>query len=112
QLLNFANGGPLALLVLLYGAFLLLGVGSLVLGSATTQAGVLPRVAGVLLIASGIASLLAIPSWPLGVLGFMGQFLFAGGMAWVGYALVLGRGEEEAQPSLPSAEVSSSEVSS
>ena len=112
QLLNFANGGPLALLVLLYGAFLLLGVGSLVLGSATTQAGVLPRVAGVLLIASGIANLLAIPSWPLGVLGFIGQFLFAGGLAWIGYDLASKRGEEEVQPSLPSADVPSSEVSS
>jgi hypothetical protein len=112
QLLNFANGGQRALLVLLYGAFLLLGVGSLVLGIATTQAGVLPRVAGVLLIASGIANLIAIPSWLLGLAGFSGQFLLAGGLAWIGYVLVGGRIEEAVQPSLPSADVHSSEVSS
>lgn len=110
KLLNFANGGPPALLVVLYGAFLLLGAGSLILGIATTQARVLPRGAGVLLIVSGVANLISIPAWPLGVFGFIGQFLFAGGLAWVGYALVSQQAEEAIQPSLPVTEVRSTEV--
>lgn len=104
--------GPGALFILLYGAFLLLGIGSLVLGLATTQAGVLPRGAGFVLMVSGLINVLAVPSWPISVAGFIGQFLFAGGLAWVGYALVAGREVETVRPLLATSEIQRTEAGS
>lgn len=90
--------GPTSLFILLYGAFLLLGIGSLVLGLAMAQANALPRGVGVLLLLSGLANVVAIPAWPISVVGFIGQVLFAGALAWVGYALVSRRAEEAMSP--------------
>ncbi|GAC1392982.1 MAG: hypothetical protein NVS4B11_00660 [Ktedonobacteraceae bacterium] len=90
--------GPVPLFILLYGAFLLLGIGSLVLGLAMAQADFRPRGVTVLLIISGLANLVAIPAWPISLFGFIGQALFAGGLAWVGYALVSQRVEEAMVP--------------
>jgi hypothetical protein len=90
--------GPTSLFLLLYGAFLLLGIGSLVLGLAMASANALPRGVGVPLLISGLANLVAIPAWPIGVAGFIGQVLFAGALTWVGYALVSRRAEEAMSP--------------
>ena len=106
--LQFA--GPTSLFVLLYGASLLLGLGSLILGLAMAQANALPRGAGVLLIIGGLANLISVPAWPISVAGFIGQILFAGGMVWGGYALVSWQAEEARPPSLPVTEVRRTEV--
>jgi len=106
------SGGPPALFILLYSPFLLLGIGSLVLGIAAMQANALPSGVIVVLMLSGIANLFSIPAWPISLAGFIGQFLFAGGLAWVGYLLVSGRGEEAVLPSPPNADVHSAEIRS
>ena len=108
--LQFA--GPTSLFVLLYGAFLVLGIGSLALGLAIAQGNALPRTAGVILIFSGLANVIAVLAWPISLFGFIGQILFAGAVAWIGYILVAQQGEEVVQPSLPVGEARSTEVRS
>lgn len=80
--------GPESLFILLYGAFLVLGIGSLISGWTMAQANSRLRGVGVLLIISGLANLIAVPAWPLSMFGFIGQVVFAGGLAWMGYVLV------------------------
>jgi hypothetical protein len=106
------TGGPAALFILLYSPFLLLCVGSLVLAIAALQAGVLPSGVIVVLILSGIANLISIADWPISLAGFIGQFLFAGGLAWVGYILVSRQVEEVVDSSLLSTDVPTAKVSS
>ncbi|GAC1508206.1 MAG: hypothetical protein NVS2B12_23510 [Ktedonobacteraceae bacterium] len=90
--------GPTSLFILLYSAFLLPGIGSLVLGLTMAQANVLPRGVGVLLLLSGLANIVAIAGWPIGVVGFIGQVLFAGALVWAGYALALQQVEAVMSP--------------
>jgi hypothetical protein len=73
----------------------LLGVGGVLLGIATTRAGVLPRWAGLLLIAAAVVEL---GSFMLGTLTSVAAGLVVLGLGWMGYALLTTKGEAEATP--------------
>jgi hypothetical protein len=68
----------------------LLGVGGVLLGSATTRAGVLPRWAGLLLIAAAVIDL---GSFVIGSLTSVAAGLVVLGLGWMGYALLTAKGE-------------------
>jgi hypothetical protein len=91
-------GGGLGQLILIVSSVMALG--SILLGAAIIRAGVLPRWAGVLLIAG--APLAAF--WPPlpQIAGTIGIILFGLGYAWLGYALVMQKkGETVALPLQP-----------
>ena len=73
----------------------LLGVGGVLLGMATMRAGVLPRWAGLLLIA---AAVVALGSFVIGSLTSVAVGLVVLGLGWMGYALWTTKGEAVPQP--------------
>ena len=75
----------------------LLGGGGVLLGIATTRAGVLPQWAGLLLIA---AAVFALGSFVIGSLTSVAVGLLSLGLGWMGYALLTAKGEAEAVPRL------------
>jgi hypothetical protein len=74
---------------------LLLGAGGVLLGVATMRAGVLPRWAGLLLIAAAVA---ALGSFVNSNLTSVAVGLVALGLGWIGYALWSAQGESKAIP--------------
>ena len=72
----------------------LLGVGGMLLGIATTRAGVLPRWAGLLL----IAAVVGLGSFVIGNLTSVAVGLIVLGLGWMGYALLTAKGEAQAIP--------------
>jgi hypothetical protein len=81
--------------VSLHVANSLLGVGGVLLGMATMRAGVLPRWAGLLLIAAAVVDL---GSFVIGILTSVAVGLVALGLGWMGYVLLTAKGEAEAVP--------------
>jgi len=73
----------------------LLGVGGVLLGMATTRAGVFPRWAGLLLIAAAVFDL---GSFVIGSLTTVAVVLVVLGLGWMGYALLTAKGEAVPQP--------------
>ncbi len=73
----------------------LLGVGGVLLGMATTRAGVLPRWAGLLLIA---AAVVALGSFVIGSLTSVAATIIVLGLGWMGYALLTAKGEAVPRP--------------
>lgn len=73
----------------------LLGVGGVLLGSATMRAGALPRWAGLLLIAAAVVDL---GSFVIGNLTTVAVGLLSLVLGWMGYALWTTKGEGEAVP--------------
>ena len=73
----------------------LLGVGGVLLGIATTRAGVLPRWAGLLLIA---AAVVALGSFVIGSLTSVAATIIVLGLGWMGYALLTAKGEAVPRP--------------
>jgi hypothetical protein len=78
--------GPVAIFAL---SFVL---GWVLFGVATLRAGLYPRVAAALLIAGALILLLPLP---------LGGVVFGGALAWIGYVLFAGSGEEALQPAHP-----------
>jgi hypothetical protein len=95
------GGPPPALLLLLIGSTLLWAVGSIFLGIASIRARVFPRWAGILLLASGIISIIGIPFPPLlsNIIEPAGEVVLFLAFAWFGYALVAQGKEQVAAPS-------------
>ena len=73
----------------------LLGVGGVLLGIATTRGGVLPRWAGLLLIAAAVFDL---GSFVIGILTTVAVVLVVLGLGWIGYALLTAKGEAVPRP--------------
>ena len=73
----------------------LLGVGGVLLGIATMRAGVLPRWAGLLLIAAAVVDL---GSFVIGSLISVAAVLVVLGLGWMGYALLTAKGEAVPRP--------------
>jgi hypothetical protein len=95
------GGPPPALLLLIIGSTLLWAVGSIFLGIASIRARVFPRWAGILLLASGIISIIGIPLPPLlsNIIEPAGEVVLFLAFAWFGYALVAQGKEQVAAPS-------------
>jgi hypothetical protein len=89
---DFGVGTPLGLWQLIL-ASLTFSIGFILLGSAITRAGVLPRGAGILLVVGGPIVAFSPPIGILPVL-IVGHTLFGFGLAWSGYALWTGIGLE------------------
>ena len=83
-----------AVTVSIHVANSLLGIGGVLLGMATTRAGVLPRWAGLLL----IAAVVALGSFVIGNLTLVATGLIVLGLGWIGYALLTTKGESQALP--------------
>ena len=73
----------------------LIGVGGVLLGIATTRAGVFPRWAGLLLIA---AAVVALGTFVIGSLTSVAVGLVVLGLGWMGYALLTAKGEAAPRP--------------
>jgi hypothetical protein len=84
-----------AVAVSIHVADSLLGVGGVLLGIATMRAGVLPRWAGLLLIAAAVA---AFGGFVIGNLTIVAEGLVGLGLGWIGYALWTAQGEAVPQP--------------
>jgi MFS family permease len=102
---------PPVLNVFIIVAILMVVVGTIPLGVATMRAGILPRWAGLLLIVSGVAGLVAIAPLPAlvrNILVAVSAVTFFLGLAWIGYALLSERErtvEEVQEPLVAPAEV-------
>jgi len=95
------GGPPPALLLLIIGSTLLWAVGGILLGIASIRARVFPRWAGILLLASGIISIIGIPLPPhlSNIVEPAGEVVLFLAFAWFGYALVAQGKEQVATPS-------------
>jgi hypothetical protein len=96
------NNGPAALFLFFIATGLILSIGAILLGIATTRARVFPRWTGILLLVAGIVSLLTIPPLPspIGDLLELASFIIlSAAFLWCGYTLIAGeRGTVEAAP--------------
>ncbi len=92
---------PPALLLLIIGSTLLWAVGGILLGIASIRARVFPRWVGILLLASGIISIIGIPLPPQlsNIVEPAGEAVLFLAFAWFGYALVAQGKEQVATPS-------------
>ncbi|GAC1613777.1 MAG: hypothetical protein NVS4B7_05460 [Ktedonobacteraceae bacterium] len=87
------NSGPPALFVLFIVPPLMITIGSILLGIATMRARMFPRLAGILLLVSGIIFLLTIPPLPspLGDILEVAAFVASDvAFLWCGYILMAG----------------------
>lgn len=85
-------------------AILMVVVGAILLGVATMRAAILPRWAGLLLIVSGVASVIAVaplPSTARDILAGVGALAFFLGLAWLGYALLRERERKVEETQVP-----------
>lgn len=81
-------------------ASLLLAVGGVLLGIATMRARVLPRWAGLLLIAAAVLNLIGFSLPDNTIVTSVASVLLALAFGWFGYALWLTKGEAFGQPVL------------
>ena len=103
-----AGSGPPAFFVFFLVAGILFALGGILLGIAVMRAGMLPRWAGLLLLIGAILNLVTFPLNGImsTIVGDIAFVLFAGGLGWMGYALMSARSMEAVQPTTPSTEVS------
>jgi hypothetical protein len=96
-----AGQGPPALNVVIIVTSLLFAVGAVLLGLATMRAGVLPRLAGLFILVSGVVvaiSAAPLPSVTSTIINNSGTVLFFIGLIWIGYALLAAKGTTVTQP--------------
>jgi hypothetical protein len=96
------NNLPISAFLLLIVSGLMQMIGAILLGIATMRASVFPRWAGILLLASGIAFLLTLPSLPspIGdIIEVVSFILLAVAFTWCGYILMSAEPEIVETPS-------------
>lgn len=102
-----ASNGPSSFFVFFLVAGILFALGGILLGIAVMRAGILPRWAGLLLLIGAVFNLVTFPLNGIlsSIISTVAFVLFAGGLGWMGYALMSARSMEAVQSATPSTEV-------